>query len=287
MRTFDVIFENEREKETFYMECMVRCLMMSLNNNNEEDSTTMKKQRMDEIKTCRVTRAISQIRKALNDSGRINKLPRSAVCVDEDFHYLRGRNGANDDSLRNNLQSWPEHSVFEARDFTTPELNPTLSLTSRMIEIEKLKQCLFMDSFKSRSKFMILCENGRSAFTTNEDEYFCCGCEYDAKCAHFNNSNLTESTLTYLTSTCPICVFMITKSCGKNEDDCCIKRMEDRDGFVNLQEAVDFSTNCYHFLYERHYINFCIEGNLFENGMRHIIRYFNSLIAVMISLVKG
>ena len=123
--------------------------------------------------------------------------------------------------------------MFEARDFTTPALNPTLSLMSRTVETEKLKQCLLMDPFESRSKFMMH-ENGRSAFMTNEDEYFCCGCEYDAKCTHFNNGNLTESTLTYLTSTCPICVFKITKSCGKNEDDCCIKRMENRDGFVNL-----------------------------------------------------
>ena len=205
---------------------------------------TMKKQRMDEIKTCRVTRTISQIKKAVNDYGRMNKLPRSAVCVDEDFHYMRGRNGGNDDSLRNKLQSWPERSVFKARDFTTPELNPTLSLTSRTVEIEKLKQCLFMDLFESQSKFMILHENDRSAFMTNEDEYFCCGCEYDANCTYFNNGNLTELNLTYLTSTCPICMFKITKSCGKNEDDCCIKRRENRDGFVNLQEAVDFSTNC-------------------------------------------
>ena len=110
---------------------------------------------------------------------------------------------------------------------------------------------------------------------TNEDEYFFCECEYDAKCMHLNNDNLTELTLTYLTSTCPICIYKTTKSCGKNEDDCCIKRMETRDGFVNLYEAVHFSTNCYHCLYEPHYINFCIEGNLFENAMRHIIRYFN------------
>ena len=131
------------------------------------------KQKVDEIKKCRVTRAISQISKALNDYREMNKLPRSAVCIDKDFHYMRGRNGTNNDSLRNNLQFWPECSVFEARDFTTPELNTTLSLTSRMVEIEKLKQCLFMDPFESRSKFVILCENGRSALMTNEDEYFC------------------------------------------------------------------------------------------------------------------
>ena len=67
----------------------------------------------------------------------------------DDFHYMRSRNGANDDSLRDNLQSWPECSVFEARDFRMPELNPTLSLMSRTVEIEKLKQCLFMDLFES------------------------------------------------------------------------------------------------------------------------------------------
>ena len=70
MRTFDGIFQNEREKETFYVECMVRHLM-SHNDNNEEDST-MKKQIMDEIKKCTVTRAISQIKKALNDYGKIS-----------------------------------------------------------------------------------------------------------------------------------------------------------------------------------------------------------------------
>ena len=146
---------------------------------------------------------------------------------------MRGRNGVKDDSLRNNLQSWPEHSVFETRDFMMPELNPALSFTSRTVQIEKLKQCLFMDPFESRSKFVILRQDGQLA---NEDEHFCCECEYDAKCTPFdnNNGNLTESTLTYLTSICPVCVFKITKSCGKNKDDCCLKRMEKRDGFVNL-----------------------------------------------------
>ena len=53
LSTTDSIFENEREKETFYMECMVQHLSC----NNKGDS--MMKQRMDEIKKYRVTRDIS------------------------------------------------------------------------------------------------------------------------------------------------------------------------------------------------------------------------------------
>ena len=190
---------------------------------------------MNEIKKWRVTKAISQIRKVLNNYGRMNNLPRSAACVDEDFHYMRDRNGADDDSQRNSLQSWPEHFVFEARNFMMTELNPTSSLTSRTVEIEKLKACLFMDPYESQSQFVNLrCD--QLTFMTNEDEYFCCECEYTTKFPHYVDTatNVSESALQYLTSTCPICILNMAKSCSRNKNACCVKRMENRDGFINI-----------------------------------------------------
>ena len=40
-----------------------------------------------------------------------------------------------------------------------------------------------------------------------------------------------------------------------------------------MDEADAFVQNCYHFNYERSYLNLCIKGNLFENALRQ--RYFN------------
>ena len=202
LSTYDGVSENEREKETFYIESMLPRLAK-----NHDGVET------DELHECRTVRTIAKIRNVLNDFGRMKRLPRSMVCVDEDFHYMRGKNGSNDDCLKKRKQSWPLRSIFDARDPTTPKLNCTLSLTCSDQDVEILKKCLFKDPFESRKEFIHLRENGRNGFShLNEDEYFCCECEY-IKCTHFDDEkSLGTSSRCYLALTCPICVFKIGKS---------------------------------------------------------------------------
>ena len=109
------------------------------------------------------------IRKIFNDFGKANKLPRSCVRVDEDFHYMHGKNGANDDRLKMEKQSWPNQSVFNAHDPDILPLNFTLSLTCEDTHIEGLKKCLFKDPFESRHKFFALQRNGRVGYPTDKD----------------------------------------------------------------------------------------------------------------------
>ena len=45
----------------------------------------------DIISQCRVTRNLAMIREILNNYGKFNKLPRSCVRVNEDFHYMHGK----------------------------------------------------------------------------------------------------------------------------------------------------------------------------------------------------
>ena len=44
---------------------------------------------------------------------------------------------------------------------------------------------------------------------------------------------------------------------------CCIGKMKNRKLFKDIDEAVDFLTRCRHFKYERTYLNFLLEENLF------------------------
>ena len=53
--------------------------------------------------------------------------------------------------------------------------------------------------------------------------------------------------------------------------------MKNRKLFKDIDEAGDFLTMCRHFKYERPYLNFSLEGNLFENAIHHSIRYFASI----------
>ena len=53
--------------------------------------------------------------------------------------------------------------------------------------------------------------------------------------------------------------------------------MKNRKLFKDIDEAADFLTRCRHFKYERAYLNFSLEGNLFENAIRHSIHYFASI----------
>ena len=139
VHTFDGVFDSKREKERFYMECMLRHL--------SEGS-------IDVMGCLNVCHMLSYCRALLEDYAIKNDLRRSAVRVDEDFHYMRGKCGANDNIQRTNPMAWPGQSVFLHRDYVnTLPLNKTLSLSavakkksnkqSTIRAIEALKFLLF------------------------------------------------------------------------------------------------------------------------------------------------
>ena len=117
IHTYDGIFDSEREKERFYVECMLRRL-----SEDRED--------IDVMECVNVCRVLSYCRASLDNYARTNGLPRSAVRVDEDFHYMRGKCGANDNVHHTNPMAWPSQSIFLRRDYVnTILLNKTLSLS--------------------------------------------------------------------------------------------------------------------------------------------------------------
>ena len=117
VHTFDGIFDSKREKECFYVECMLRCL-----SEDRED--------IDVMECVNVCRILSYCRTSLDSYARVKDLPHSAVRVDEDFHYMRGKCGANDNIKRTNPIVWPSQSIFLRRNYVdTIPLNNTLSLS--------------------------------------------------------------------------------------------------------------------------------------------------------------
>ena len=70
---YDGIFENEQEKEMFYTESMLHRLA-----DNEMAN--------DELHECRISRIVARIREILNNFGKLKKLPRSMMCVDENLY---------------------------------------------------------------------------------------------------------------------------------------------------------------------------------------------------------
>ena len=213
LQSFDGLFESEREKETYHTESMLRRLGS--------------KSAFDDLKSCRITRHLSLIRHLLDKYGKEKKLPRSAVIVDEDFHYMCRKYGCDDDSLCEREQSWPKSFIFNTKNLYTQPLNVTLSMTCKDdIKAENLKECLFEDPFLSRSKFFEIRKGGKDSFFTNYDQYFCCKCEY-VKCDHFNDAtNLSQSSRDYYSDTCPVCVFKLSRPCYRTSDACCIKGMK-------------------------------------------------------------
>ena len=109
IRTFCGVFESEREKEQFYVECMLR----QLSEGNED---------IDVLNCVSVCNMLSVWRSLLDDYGRRCDVPRSALRVDEDFHYMRGKWGANDHEFKTKDMAWPTNSVFLQRNLRT--LNP-------------------------------------------------------------------------------------------------------------------------------------------------------------------
>ena len=68
LRSYDGVFEFEREKEFFYLECSIH----SIKSSKERVCNNL-------VKECRITRAMAHIRLLLDGYGKLNSLPRSSV----------------------------------------------------------------------------------------------------------------------------------------------------------------------------------------------------------------
>ena len=102
LTSFDGVFEFEREKELFYLECYIHSLKETFNNNNNN------KGHKDLPKECRISKMIAYVHLALDKYGLANSIPRSTVRVDEDHWYMRGGNCVVDDPDG----KWPCTSIF-------------------------------------------------------------------------------------------------------------------------------------------------------------------------------
>ena len=262
VHSYQAVFSSERESEMFYVEVMLRRL-------------TSGRRHIDCFKRARITRFVSVCRERLEDFGRDRDHPRSAVSVDEDFHYMRGKCGANDNKESARYQAWPTNSIFLYRSDSTIPLNDTLSLT--MVSKSKkdtkcvvsavrgLKRILFRDGFESRTKI------NEAYATRNDSNDFCCECTYGSCTHHEDVTN--EMTKAYLKLTCAYCAIRIERPC----DDtirCCIRKMEDGEWCTTVTDAWTFAKTCRHFNFEKTFIDFVLEGNPFENLHRHTERYF-------------
>ena len=263
IHSFQAVFTSEKESEMFYVEMMLRRL-------------TLGSVHVDCFKRVRITRFLSVCRDLLEDFGSERDHPRSAVSVDEDFHYMRGRCGANDNKDSSRYQAWPTNSVFNYRsEASQVVLNDTLSLTvvakskidktPLIAAVRCLKRTLFEDGFNYRVKFHEVAQR------KNSHNDFCCECTY-ASCQHYEEIR-EASTLDYLRLTCAYCTMRIEKTCDRGSA-CCIRKMESNEWCNTITDASTFVKKCRHFEFERAFIYFVMEGNPFENAHRHMERYF-------------
>ena len=83
LRSFDGIFEYDRDKEYFYLEYSIRLMC---------HNSTKKLTLFDPVGVCRISRLLANIQRILDEHGRqYAPKSRSSVRVDEDFWYMRGR----------------------------------------------------------------------------------------------------------------------------------------------------------------------------------------------------
>ena len=139
-----------------------------------------------------------------------------------------------------------------------------------------LKEVLFEDTFLSRKKYLTLRMMGRHNFYASIEEWDCCQCEYQ-QCSHYDDVlYISKVSREYYKAICLSCALKISSQCNRFWG-CCIAKMRNKKAFYNLNQALGFVYHCYHFQYERSYINFCIEGNLFENSRGHVMHYFDNI----------
>ena len=212
----------------------------------------------------------------LNQFGQKHKLPRSVICIYEDFHYMHGQCGTNNNTQCNNLQAWPCRSVFNVHDSSSISLNSMLSQTmcsnyksctlkqDEISVVKDLKAILFKPTYDSRSLFLNLRNEGCQQFPELCNSN-CCECEYQT-CSHYDHiSYASQTSLQYYHTMCPLCVLKIGSSCNQFWG-CCVVRMKALKKFNNLVDATSFFKGCYHFQHKRNYLDFCIDGNIFESS---------------------
>ena len=155
LRSYDGIFEYEREKEYFYLENSIRSISYGV---------SKKKTFMDSIKECRITRFLANVHSLLDDYGKNHALnSRSSIRVDKDYWYMRGHFMCDNN---NELISWPCSSIFHVRSHESMPLNDSLSLTASNASfdhtgIEFLKNLLFKDCRDAREEFFKLRIKGK------------------------------------------------------------------------------------------------------------------------------
>ena len=96
-------------------------------------------------------------------------------------------------------------------------------------------------------------------------------------CKHYDDiTYISKDSRQYFKDTCPLCVIKVEKKCNLFWG-CCLVVMRLQKSLKCMTALGDFVSNCYHFKYERSNIDFCIEGNLFENSRPHVMRYFDNI----------
>ena len=220
---------------------------------------------------------IAYVRLALDKYGLANSIPQSTVCVDEDYWYMRGGNCVVDDPDC----KWPCTSIFHTRDPKSIKLNSTLSQTVHGVPDEvvagQLKEILFKTCRDSQSEFFELrckvCHTKQRKQDSSLGRHSCCECSY-IKCCHYEDVlYISREARQYYQAVCPKCVMKIGSSCHRFWK-CYILTMKLRKEFKTITQAYDFVSNCFHFKYERAYIELCMEGNVYENSCCHAMRYF-------------
>ena len=135
-------------------------------------------------------------------------------------------------------------------------------------KVENLKGMLFKDCHDSWTEFINLCTNGCPSGVGEKrkrGQRNCCSCWYKW-CNHYGDiKGLSKKSLAYYRAVCPMCVMTVNLSCSQFWN-CCIVRLCLGKKFSLLCEAEAFACGCYHVKYEKSFIHFCIEGNIYENS---------------------
>ena len=229
----------------------------------------------DPVGACRITRLLANIRRILDEHGR-QHAPKSSSSarVDEDFWYMRGRYKlctTNDEP--DNEEGWPYSSIFHTRSENAIPLNASLSkmasnATYDQTKVENLKSLLFKDWHDSWTEFINLrtnrCPSGVGE-KRKRGQCDCCLCWYK-RCNHYGAiKGLSKKSLAYYRAVCPMCVMTVSPSCSQFWN-CCIVRLHFGKKFSSLCEAEAFACGCHHVKYEKSFIDFCLEGNIYENS---------------------
>ena len=164
-------------------------------------------------------------------------------------------------------------SIFHTRSKNAIPLNASLSKTAsnatyNQTKVENLKSMLFKDCCDSRTEFINLHTNG-CLFGVGEKrkrgQRDSCSCWYK-QCNHYGDiKGLSKKSLTYYRAICPMCVMTVSPLCSQFWN-CCIVRLRFGKKFSSLCEAEAFACGYHHVKYEKSFIDFCVEGNIYENS---------------------